>query len=62
MSMAHQSLVAIIGRLVGIPAEQGCDFGLDSLRQKRSRTAEFISGAIMYDETIVRRVPAAAPS
>src|SRR6516225_9373394 len=38
MSMAHQSLVAIIGRLVGIPAEQGCDFGLDSLRQKRSRT------------------------
>jgi hypothetical protein len=38
MSMAHQSLVAIIGRLVGIPAEQGCDFGLDSLRQKRART------------------------
>ena len=33
MSMAHQPLAAILGRLVGIPAEQGCDFGLDSLRQ-----------------------------
>jgi hypothetical protein len=31
--MAHQPLAAIIARLVGIPAEQGCDFGFDSLRQ-----------------------------
>jgi|SRR6187200_3377777 hypothetical protein len=38
MSMAHQPLAAIIARLVGIPAEQGCDFGFDSLRQQRSRT------------------------
>jgi hypothetical protein len=38
MSMAHQPLAAIIARLIGIPAEQGCDFGFDSLRQQRSRT------------------------
>jgi len=38
MSMAHQPLAAIIARLIGIPAAQGCDFGFDSLRQQRSRT------------------------
>jgi hypothetical protein len=38
MSMAHQPLAAIIARLIGIPAEQDCDFGFDSLRQQRSRT------------------------
>jgi transposase-like protein len=27
MSMAHQPLASIIARLLGIPAEQGCDFG-----------------------------------
>jgi hypothetical protein len=34
MAVAHQPLAAIIGRLVGVPTEQGCDLGLDSLRQK----------------------------
>jgi hypothetical protein len=36
--MAYQSLAAVIVCLAGIPAEQGCDFGFDSLRQERSRT------------------------
>ena len=37
MPVAHQSLVAAVGQLVGMAAEQGCNLGLDSLRQQRSR-------------------------
>ena len=33
MAVAHQPLAAIIGRLVGVPTEQGRDLSLDSLRQ-----------------------------
>src|SRR3954468_5384897 len=37
MTMAHQPLAAILGLLVGVAAEEGCDLGLDSLRQQRPR-------------------------
>src|SRR4051812_36464366 len=37
MAMAHQPLVAVFGVLVGMAAEEGCDLGLDSLRQQGSR-------------------------
>jgi hypothetical protein len=68
MSMAHQPLAAIIARLAGIPAEQGRDFGFDSLRQERSRTvAQHLSQRI--DKTAwlgklknVSLVTASAPS
>src|SRR4051812_17763470 len=36
MAMAHQPLVAVFGVLVGMAAEEGCDLGLDSLRQQGS--------------------------
>src|SRR5262249_55822999 len=36
MSVPHQPLAAIVGHLIGVPAEQGPDLGLDSLRQQRS--------------------------
>jgi hypothetical protein len=36
MSVPHQPLAAIVGHLIGVPAEQGSDLGLDSLRQQRS--------------------------
>ena len=35
--MAHQALAAILGLLVGVAAEEGCDLSLDGLRQQRSR-------------------------
>jgi hypothetical protein len=35
--MAHQPLAAVFGFSVGMAAEEGCDLGLDSLRQQRSR-------------------------
>src|SRR4051794_38850388 len=37
MAMAHQPLAALFGVLVGVAAEEGCDLGLDGLRQQRSR-------------------------
>jgi hypothetical protein len=37
MSVAHEPPVAVVGQLVGMDAEQGCNLGLDGLRQKRSR-------------------------
>src|SRR4051812_11430457 len=37
MPMAHQPLAAVFGVLVSVAAEEGCDLGLDSLRQQRSR-------------------------
>jgi putative transposase len=37
MSVAHQPLATVLGQLVGMAAEQGCNLGLDSLRQQRSR-------------------------
>src|SRR3954462_11093283 len=37
MAMAHQPLAAVFGVLVGMAAEEGCDLGLDSLRQQGSR-------------------------
>src|SRR5258705_598078 len=37
MPVAHQPLVAVVGQLVGVAARQGRHFGLDGLRQKRSR-------------------------
>jgi transposase-like protein len=37
MSVAHQPLATVLGQLVGMTAEQGCNLGLDSLRQQRSR-------------------------
>src|SRR3954466_8891452 len=37
MAMAHQPLAAILGVLVGVAAEEGCDLRLDGLRQQRSR-------------------------
>src|SRR4051812_2963069 len=37
MAMAHQPLAALLGVLVGVAAEEGCDLGLDGLRQQRSR-------------------------
>ncbi len=36
--MAHQPLAAILGLLVGVAAEEGCDLRLDGLRQQRPRT------------------------
>src|SRR4051812_8506277 len=37
MAMAHQPLAAILGLLVGMAAEEGCDLSLDGLRQQGSR-------------------------
>src|SRR4051812_35070263 len=37
MAMAHQPLAAVFGLSVGMAAEEGCDLGLDSLRQQGSR-------------------------
>jgi hypothetical protein len=37
MPVAYQPLVAVVGQLVGVAAKQGRHFGLDGLRQKRSR-------------------------
>jgi hypothetical protein len=37
MPVAHQPLLAGLGQLVGMDAEQGCNLGLDGLRQQRSR-------------------------
>src|SRR4051812_6097834 len=37
MAMAHQPLAAILGVLISVAAEEGCDLGLDGLRQQRSR-------------------------
>src|SRR5579871_4992523 len=39
MSVANDSLAAIIGELVGLAAQKGSNFGLDSLRQQRSGAA-----------------------
>jgi hypothetical protein len=36
--VAHQPLATVVGQLVGMRAEQGCNLGLNRLRQKRSRT------------------------
>src|SRR4051812_49979402 len=36
MAMAHQPLAAILGVRVGVAAEEGCDLGLDGLRQQGS--------------------------
>jgi hypothetical protein len=35
--MAHEPLATVVGQLVGMGAEQGCNLGLDDLRQQRSR-------------------------
>ena len=37
MPVAHDPLVAGVSQFVGMHAEQGCNLGLDRLRQKRSR-------------------------
>jgi hypothetical protein len=37
MPVAHQPLVAVVGQLVGMAAEQSRHFRLDGLRQQRSR-------------------------
>jgi hypothetical protein len=37
LPVADQPLAAVVGQLVGMAAEQGRHFGLDGLRQKRSR-------------------------
>ena len=37
MPVAHKPLVAAVGQLVGMAAEQGRDFGLNRLHQQRSR-------------------------
>src|SRR3954470_8315537 len=37
MTMAHQPLAAILGLLISVAAEEGCDLSLDGLRQQRSR-------------------------
>jgi hypothetical protein len=37
MPVAHQTLAAVIGELVGMAAEQGGNLGLDGLRQQRFR-------------------------
>src|SRR5262249_11681394 len=37
MPVPDQPLPAVLGQLVGMHAEQGCDLGLDGLRQQRSR-------------------------
>ena len=36
MPVAHQSLAAVVGQLVGMAGEQGCYLGLDGLRQALS--------------------------
>src|SRR4051812_28924327 len=38
VAVAHQPLAAILGVLVGVAGEEGCDLRLDGLRQQRSRT------------------------
>ena len=38
MAMAHQPLAAVVSQLVGMRTEQGCNLGLDGLRQQCSRT------------------------
>src|SRR4051812_43126499 len=38
MAMVHQPLAAVFGLSVGMAAEEGCDLGLDGLRQQGSRT------------------------
>jgi hypothetical protein len=38
MPVAHQPLAAVIGQLVGMAAQKGCNLGLDGLRQQRSRS------------------------
>jgi hypothetical protein len=37
MPVTHQALAAVIGEFVDVAAEQGGYFGLDRLRQQRSR-------------------------
>src|SRR5262245_61366306 len=37
MPVAYQPLPTILGQLVGMAGEQGCNLGLDRLRQQRSR-------------------------
>jgi hypothetical protein len=37
MPVAHEPLATVVGQLVGMGAEQGCNLGLDGLRQQRSR-------------------------
>ena len=37
MPVAHQPLPPIIGQIVGMAVEQGCNLGLDRLRKQRSR-------------------------
>src|SRR5207302_3560554 len=36
MAVAHQPLAAVIGQLVGMADQQGCNLGLDVLRQQRA--------------------------
>jgi hypothetical protein len=36
--MAHQPLATVVGQLIGMRAEQGCNLGLDGLHQQRWRT------------------------
>src|SRR4051794_24586841 len=38
MTMAHQPLAAVFGLSVSVAAKEGCDLGLDGLRQQRPRT------------------------
>src|SRR6185369_7561853 len=37
LPVAHQALAAILGVLVGVAGEEGCNLRLDGLRQQRSR-------------------------
>ena len=56
MSVAHQSLATIIGQLVGMAAEQGRHFGLDGLRQQRSRAvAQNLGQRVRVHDIIVPR-------
>src|SRR5258707_6860370 len=38
MPVAYQPLAAVVGQLVGMAREQGCNLGLDGLPQQRSRS------------------------
>jgi hypothetical protein len=56
--MAHEPRATVVGQLVGMGAEQGCNLGLDGLRHQRSgAVAQNLGqriGKWMYDGPAIR--------
>jgi hypothetical protein len=52
MPVAHQTLAAVIGELVGMAAEQGGYFGLDRLRQQPRMHPPTCRSGVIADNVI----------